>query len=51
LRRPKELIYLPWEDETEEEFEERVKHFGLDIEPTPLVESALDKIERTRRPR
>ena len=51
LRRPKELIYLPWEDETEEEFGERVKHFGLDIEPTPLVESALDKIERTRRPR
>ena len=51
LRRPLELKYLPWEDETEEEFKERVRHFGLDIEPTPLLQSALDKIERTRRPR
>jgi len=50
LRRPAELKYLPWEDETEEEFRERAKHFGLDIEPSPLVQSALDKIERTRRP-
>jgi len=51
LRRPLELNYLPWEDETEEEFKERVKHFGLDIEPSPLLQSALDKIDRTRRPR
>ena len=51
LRRPEELIYLPWEDETEEEFKERGKHFGLDMEPSPLLQSALDKIEKTRRPR
>jgi uncharacterized membrane protein len=51
LRRPLELKYLPWEEETEEEFKERARHFGLDIEPSPLVQSALDKIERTRRPR
>jgi uncharacterized membrane protein len=51
LRRPVELKYLPWEDETEEEFKERASHFGLDIEPSPLVQAALDKIERTRRPR
>lgn len=51
LKRPEELKYLPWEGETEEEFKERVKHFGLDIEPSPLMESALDKIEKTRRPR
>lgn len=51
LRRPAELKYLPWEDETEEEFKERASHFGLDIEPSPLVQSALYKIERTRRPR
>ena len=51
LRRPLELKYLPWEDETEEEFKERAGHFGLNIEPSPLVQSALDKIERTRRPR
>jgi len=51
LRRPEELIYLPWEDETEDGFKERVKHFGLDMEPSPLLQSALDKIERTRRPR
>jgi uncharacterized membrane protein len=50
LRRPVELKYLPWEDETEEEFRARASHFGLDIEPSPLVQSALDKIERTRRP-
>lgn len=50
LRRPLELTYLPWEDETEEDFKERVKHFGLDIEPSPQLQSALDKIERTRRP-
>ncbi len=49
LKRPEELKYLPWEGETEEEFKERVKHFGLDIEPSPLLQSALDKIERTRR--
>ena len=51
LRRPAELKYLPWEDETEEEFKERASRFGLDIEPSPLVQSALDKIEITRRPR
>lgn len=51
LRRPAELKYLPWEDETVEEFKERASHFGLDIEPSPLVHSALDKIEKTRRPR
>jgi uncharacterized membrane protein len=51
LRRPEELIYLPWEEETAEEFKERASHFGLDIEPSPLLQSALDKIERTRRPR
>jgi uncharacterized membrane protein len=51
LRRPVELKYLPWEDETEDEFKERASHFGLSIEPSPLVQSALDKIERTRRPR
>jgi uncharacterized membrane protein len=51
LRRPVELKYLPWEDEAEEEFKERASHFGLDIEPSPLVQSALDKIEQTRRPR
>jgi uncharacterized membrane protein len=51
LRRPLELKYLPWEEETEEEFKERAGHFGLNIEPSPLVQSALDKIERTRRPR
>ena len=50
LRRPVELKYLPWEDETEEEFKERASHFGLDIVPSPVVESALEKIERTRRP-
>jgi len=50
LRRPAEIKYLPWEDETEEEFQERASHFGLNIEPSPLVHSALDKIERTRRP-
>ncbi len=50
LRRPLELKYLPWEDETEEEFKERAEHFGLDIEPSPLMQSDLDKIERTRRP-
>jgi uncharacterized membrane protein len=50
LRRPVELKYLPWEDETEEEFKERVKHFGLDMEPSPLLQSALDNIERKRRP-
>jgi hypothetical protein len=50
LRRPAEIKYLPWEEETEEEFKERARHFGLDIEPSPLVHSALDKIERTRRP-
>ena len=49
LRRPVELKYLPWEDETEEEFKERASHFGLDIEPSPPVETALEKIERTRR--
>jgi uncharacterized membrane protein len=51
LRKPEELIYLPWEDETEEDFKERAKHFGLDMEPSPLLQSALDRIERTRRPR
>jgi len=51
LRRPVELKYLPWEEETAEEFKERASHFGLDIEPSPLVQSALDKIEQTRRPR
>jgi len=51
LKRPEELKYLPWEGETDEEFKERVKHFGLDIEPSPLLQSALDKIERARRPR
>jgi uncharacterized membrane protein len=51
LRRPEELIYLPWEDEAEDEFKERVKHFGLDMEPSPLLQSALDRIEKTRRPR
>ena len=50
LRRPAEIKYLPWEEETEEEFKERARHFGLDIEPSPLVRSVLDKIERTRRP-
>lgn len=29
LRRPEDLQYLPWEDETEEEFQERAKRFGL----------------------
>jgi hypothetical protein len=29
LRRPEYLQYLPWEDETEEEFKERAKRFGL----------------------
>ena len=29
LRRPEDLQYLPWEDETEEEFKERAKRFGL----------------------
>jgi len=45
LRRPEEIKYLPWEDETEEEFKERARHFGLDIEPSPLLQSALDRIE------
>jgi uncharacterized membrane protein len=45
LRRPEELKYLPWEDETEEGFKERARHFGLDIEPSPLLQSALDRIE------
>jgi uncharacterized membrane protein len=51
LRRPLELKYLPWEDETEDEFKERVRHFGLDIEPSPSLQSALDKIEIKRRSR
>ena len=29
LRRPEIIQYLPWEGETEEEFMERAKHFGL----------------------
>lgn len=29
LRRPADIIYLPWEDEIEEEFKERAKRFGL----------------------
>jgi hypothetical protein len=36
LRRPEDIQYLPWEDETEEEFKERAKRFGLNQPPTRL---------------
>ena len=29
LRRPEDIQYIPWEDETEEEFKERARRFGL----------------------
>jgi len=29
LRKPEDIQYLPWEDETEEEFKERARRFGL----------------------
>jgi uncharacterized membrane protein len=31
FRSPKDLIYIPWEDESTEEFEKRAKSFGLDV--------------------
>ena len=31
LRSPKDLKYLPWEDESQEDFEKRAKSFGLDL--------------------
>ena len=31
LRSPEEIQYLPWEDESEENFKERAKRFGLDL--------------------
>lgn len=34
LRKPDNLKYLPWEDETEEQFEERAERFGLLITTT-----------------
>ncbi len=33
LRRPEDIQYIPWEDETEEEFKERAKGFGLNLPP------------------
>ena len=40
LRKPENLKYLPWEDETAEEFKERAARFGLLI-PTfsPMEEN------------
>jgi hypothetical protein len=35
LKSPKDLIYLPWEEESSEEFVKRAKSFGLNIPPTP----------------
>jgi len=29
LRKPEDIQYLPWEDETGEEFQERARRFGL----------------------
>ena len=37
LRRPEDIQYLPWEDETEEAFKERAKHFGLNQPPTRIL--------------
>jgi uncharacterized membrane protein len=31
FRSPKDLIYLPWEEESSEEFKQRAKSFGLDL--------------------
>ena len=31
FRSPKDLRYLPWEDETQEDFEKRAKSFGLNL--------------------
>lgn len=31
FRSPKDLIYLPWEDESREEFEKRAKSYGLTL--------------------
>jgi len=31
LRSPKDLKYLPWEDESQEDFEKRAKSFGLNL--------------------
>jgi hypothetical protein len=33
LKSPKDLIYLPWEDESIEDFVKRAKSFGLNIPP------------------
>jgi len=35
LRRPDTLQYMPWEDETEEQFKERAARFGLLTPTTP----------------
>ncbi|UCG54645.1 MAG: hypothetical protein JSV32_00020 [Dehalococcoidia bacterium] len=31
FRSPKDLIYLPWEDESNEEFEKRAKSYGINL--------------------
>ena len=31
FRSPKDLIYLPWEDESNEEFEIRAKSYGINL--------------------
>jgi hypothetical protein len=31
FRSPKDLIYLPWEDESTEEFEKRAQSYGLKL--------------------
>jgi len=46
LRRPETLQYLPWEDETDEEFKQRAERFGLTqtanmSEPYPALESEM----------
>jgi len=33
FRSPKDLKYLPWDDESREEFEKRAKSFGLNLSP------------------
>jgi hypothetical protein len=33
LKSPQDLIYLPWEDESREDFEKRAKYYGITLPP------------------
>jgi len=41
LRRPVHIQYLPWEDEEENEFKQRVEHFGLLISTQSNTDAAI----------